>query len=369
MTSKAKKLVLICTGLGNVNRGFETYIQDLAHVVCNEPTLYKHNVTVLSSGKANVGLAKQVIIPCIRRSSTIWPKKTSFKRRFLVEQFTFFLGMLYFILRNRYAVFYMGEYNLYCYLFKFRKIFRLKYHLVLYTGGQVFPGLFDPKKDYIHHVTDVYYKPNDINYPIDRQFIIPHFLQEDYYFDSNLFLSLKEKAKNKKIFLSVGVIDGSTKQMDLLVRYLSPYSNEVFLIMLGDESEESLQVKNEASRCFGSDGFIVNKVDRGLLHTYYSAADCFILLSPKESFGLAYLEAMLRGKTVIARGFHETKYVLKDTAWLIENDNELPKLLERVIADSMSACCSVNKHSFVSETYTWTALRSLYLDMFSKVCA
>ena len=78
---------------------------------------------------------------------------------------------------------------------------------------------------------------------------------------------------------------------------------------------------------------------------------------------------MLRGKTVIARGFHETKYVLKDTAWLIENDYELPKLLERVIADSMSACCSVDKHSFVSETYTWTALRPLYLDMFSKVCA
>ena len=92
---------------------------------------------------------------------------------FLWEQRSFFAGMLPTLLRTKPAAIYLGEYQLYCYLYKLRAALGLSYSLVLYTGGQAIPGLFDPSRDFIHHVTDAYL-PQCQHLPAKRQWLLPH---------------------------------------------------------------------------------------------------------------------------------------------------------------------------------------------------
>ena len=370
MSLGSKRLFLVCTGLGQVQRGFETYVQDLAEKLGSLPDFASNQLTVLSSAKVNIPGTKNIIVPCIKRNSPLWPKKISNQTRFYIEQSTFFLGMIVLLFRNRNAVFYLGEYTLYCYIFKLRNLLKFKQHLVLYTGGQVFPGLFNVSKDFIHHVTNIYLKDGNNNYPLERQFLLPHFVKEDYLFDQDQFEAIKQKASGKQIFLSVGVVDSSTKQMDVFLQMLSEYKDKVFPIILGDKSPETPSILTLAINLFGHDGFIVDCVDRKCLNVYYSVADCFVLLSQKESFGLAYLEALLRGKPVIARKFEESTYVLGNAARLVANDGECKKAIQKVVSEGMVYTqCHIPTHQYVIHKYSWTYLKPLYINMFKRFCA
>jgi glycosyltransferase involved in cell wall biosynthesis len=370
MNHYPRKLFLICTGLGHVQRGFETYIQDLAEKLSLESGLMGSEIAVVSSAKLNIANAQSIAIPCIRRNSVLWPRSISYQKRFYVEQVTFFLGMLLLLLRNRRAVFYLGEYTLYCFVFKFRNLIKADYRLVLYTGGQVFPGLFNPTKDFIHHVTDVYLKHGGDVYPLQRQYLLPHFVREIDYLDFELFWEIKKRAGSKRIFLSVGVIDKQTKQMDKLLDMLSQYKEQVYPVILGEQGMETPGIKELAIRIFGPDGFIVDCVERNMLYTYYSVADIFVLLSPKESFGIAYVEALLSGKPVIARKFDESGYVLNDAALLVGSSDECVKAIERLLAQTNEyATCDIAKHQFAYKRYSWEQLRVSYLEMFKQFCA
>ena len=105
--------------------------------------------------------------------------------------------MLPLLLSQKPATIYLGEYRLYCYLFKIRQLFRLDFSLVLYTGGQAIPGLFNPALDYVHHVTDVYLAECR-HIPEERQFLVPHFIEADFVYDEAVMAMIKKKSSREK---------------------------------------------------------------------------------------------------------------------------------------------------------------------------
>ncbi len=365
--SDRQKLFIICTGLGKIVRGFEIYIDSLAKNLekCNKCFDFQ----VYIGGNLDHKVYSWIKIFNISRNN--WFLKILIKNedfRFRIEQFTFFISLLPYILIRKPKSIYLGEYYLYCYLFKFRKLFKLSYSLALYTGGQVSPGLFNEKIDFVHHVTDFYYnKLKDNNISLHRHFIVPHYITDDFIYDNKLAISLKNLALSKKIVLTVGYIDIKVKRMDLFVKLLSELPDDVFPIILGEYSNETSIIEKMLQKYFGINGYLLKKVPHYELGTYYSISDLFILCSPRESFGLSNLEALYFGKPVFVDDYYESRFVLKTAGNFINMKDEAKaiNIIKNFILKGNENDFHQG-HDFVTNNYTWNSLSKKYLQMFEK---
>jgi len=364
MKKNSPNIFLVCTGLGRVQRGFESYTHDLAQKIHgSECTDIK--VLVFSGGRLKDTRYNNVAIPNVSRNS-VWLRrlKISSDNAFGLEQASFFIFFLPYLFWKKPKAIYLGEYSLYCYLFKARRFFKLNFSLILYTGGQTIPGLFDPNLDFVHHITDIYYKGLiEKGYPRERQFIIPHFLNTDFHVDENVVRLLKVKASGKKIIISVGSIDKTVKRMHLIPTVLGDQAGSIFPILLGEWTNESEEVRQLMVERFGADGFIIDIVTRNELGSYYTAADVFLLCSKKESFGLVFLEAMFFGLPVLCHDFYEARFVLKQHGRFINMDET--SSFHQELRDLLPSLGKNDEfHSFVVENYTWPHLKESYLNMF-----
>jgi 1,2-diacylglycerol 3-alpha-glucosyltransferase len=362
------KLFLVCTGLGIVQRGFETFIADLAEKLASETQSFDTNV--FSGGTYKTHKFKSTKLLCIHRNNNWFNKLFGFSTTSELEQISFFVSFIRCIILNRPSAIYLGEYKLYCYLFKFRQLLQLQYSLVLYTGGQVSPGLFDPQKDYVHHITDVYY--SDLvraGYPSNRQFVLPHFMSSTSEISTAAPKLKGYNVQGKKIIISIGLIDKAVKRMDCFVNVLAQNASLYFPIILGESTVDTPEIENMLIRYFGKGNYFLGKVERSELHQYLHESDLFMLLSPKESFGLAALEALSIGLPVICCEYHESKFVLKDAAYLTNCTDELSiiQLLNKILSEDNSSFNKTKRIEFVRNNYSWDVLKDKYLAMFNAV--
>lgn len=360
MLVRSTEIFIVCTGLGRVLRGFESYIYTLGQKL-HEANL---DVAVISGKKIKNYSVLNYAVPSLHRKSYLSNKLSKVIDVFQVEQLTFSIAILPLIILKRPKAIYLGEYSLYCYLFKFRKYFSLSYKLILYTGGQAVPGLFDPKLDYVHHVTDIYVDSlTKTGVSADRQFLLPHFIHFSVFEEPSIYRSIKRKANGKLVVLSVGLLDNKTKGMYKLLDVLSKYRHLVFPILLGERTNETYMIVEYARRIFGYEGYFIGSTDHNTISEYYKAADLFIMLSKKESFGLVFLEAMFYGKPVICRDFHELRFVLQDKV-VYCNDSDISHNVQNVLESVIPSSSSILLREYVEKNYSWPALGSSYINMF-----
>lgn len=369
MSSKKKpELFLVCTGLGRVQRGFESYINSLAEKLTLEDKQFQFTV-YLGKRISNVAFKQQPVFNLHRGLKIFKYLGLLEHHRFAIEQFSFCLGIFPFIFLRKPKAIYLGEYNLYCYLYKLRKLFKLKFTLVLYTGGQAAPGLFDNSRDFVHHVTDVYYQMLlDQGIPALRQFILPHFVFTDFIIDHNLVKELQTKAKGKKIILSVGQIDLTIKRMQLIPELFSELAHELYPIIVGAETDDTKNIIQKFTNIFGSDGYLMIQVPRNKIGNYYAAADFFILCSNKESFGYAFVEALSFNLPIICHDFQEAHFVLKQNAnYLNFNYMDESKKWINNNLQLLHKMSNDNGRDFVFKNYSWDKLKNRYIDMFNTI--
>lgn len=353
-----RSLYLVCTGLGNIQRGFEQHIYQLAFKLFDSVEL-----AVLGGGPLAITAFEYKRILNISRKSLICRALfSSSDNRFMLEQLTFFIGMLPLLFRKKPSVFYLGEYKLYCYLFKLRSLFNLNYSLVLYTGGQAAPGLFDHTKDFVHHVTNVYLPyTRKLGIPANREFIIPHYVDCTFTIDSAQVAKIRSLAGGKSIFLSVGIIDCSIKRMDLIPELLGELKKDVFVILLGRQTDETHLVLKQFEKLMPGQ-FICTEIPHKEIGNYYAAADYLIQCSKRESFGYMYVEALSCDLTVITHDFEEARYVLEDYAFFVDMNNT--EAASKTIIDLLSRKKKIAGAKYVADKYSWDSLRNYYIRMF-----
>ncbi|MFN3794234.1 MAG: glycosyltransferase [Chitinophagaceae bacterium] len=280
----------------------------------------------------------------------------------MLEQLTFFIGMLPLLFRKKPSVFYLGEYKLYCYLFKFRSLFNLNYSLVLYTGGQAAPGLFDHTKDFVHHVTDVYLPyTRELGIPASREFIIPHYVDCTFTIDSAQVAKIRSLAGGKSIFLSVGIIDSAIKRMDLIPKLLFQFKEDVFVILLGRQTDQTPFVLRQFETLMPGQ-FIYTEIPHKEIGNYYAAADYLIQCSRRESFGYMYVEALSANLTVITHDFPEARYVLEEHALFV--DMNKPEHASVEISEFVQTKKRIAGAAYAANKYSWETVGIQYTDMF-----
>ncbi len=360
-------MVLACTGLGFVNRGFEQYISSLAESLSASDAGKALHINVWAGGNWQ---GKQI------HAQTIWniprhhlQKLCNPTTAFLWEQRTFFLGMVWKMIWGPVPnLFYLGEYRLYCYLFKFRKLFRLRFKLCLYTGAYAIPGKnnFHSELDFIHHINLPLFKKATY-LPAHRQMLLPHFLNFDFGFDEDLFNKIKKRAGEKKIILYVGAIQKNYKRADVLVLALQACKVSVFPVFAGKVAQDFPEFGNCMINHWGDEGFFQASFSREQLGTLYRAADVLVHPGISEIFGLVYIEALYFGLPVLTSRHEQSEYVLGlHGQWV--NCDTVQQLADDIDAyflkEPEDEFASEKMHSFAINRYSWPQLQKAYIDLF-----
>jgi glycosyltransferase involved in cell wall biosynthesis len=364
------RIILICTGLGGVNRGFETYMHGLATRL-QQAKLADLKFEVWSAYSMRDVQYTHRRIPAIGRFNKILGKLTKdLHTQFHAEQQTMLPALLWQLIKTRPAAIYLGEYKLYCYLYKLRKWLRLSWSLCLHTGGQAIPGLFNPKRDWVHHVSNRFWdEALQRGIPAQRQFLIPHFLEvPPLVAKESVLPELLATARGKYILMSVGSLDESVKGMISLAKQLAPYSEKVFPVFVGEDSAETPELEMVLKRDFGREWLKI-KLRPEELPNWYAAADLVVSFSKMESFGLVLLEAMLQGTPVMCFRWPAAPWVFEDKATFIQTDvvAEPGRQIVELLEANQGKGKQGSLREYVIRRFAWVSLKSDYLDMFNQL--
>jgi len=157
--------------------------------------------------------------------------------------------------------------------------------------------------------------------------------------DSSLYKNIQKKQNQMFTFLSIGQwID--RKGWDLLIQaytaeFMGQHDVRLCIKTFNDQKSNEEMIKEYLCKCKNSSYMprimIKNqKVDESVLPVFYQEADCFILPSRGEAFGLPFLESMASSVPVITTNFGgQIDFVDQTNGWLIEI-KQLKHLSERL---------------------------------------
>jgi glycosyltransferase involved in cell wall biosynthesis len=361
-------VMMVCTGLGGISRGFETYMHQLATSFSLLNTLSFHFLTLSAYRNDDVTYRHQRL-PAISRNNKLLDKFfKDLHTQFHFEQMTLLPSFLIYIIIKKPKLIYLGEYQLYCYLYKIREIFKLTFSLCLHTGGQAMPGLFDKNRDWVHHITNRFWLDCiTAGIPVKRMFLLPHpvGLRQAEHVEKPVLLL---KANGKKVVLCVGSIDEKIKGVLTLAKALANYPEIIFPVFLGEPTADTSELIEYLEQYFGQN-YIVTKVNHTELPDWYAYADLLVSASKAESFGLVMLESLMQGTPIICFRWAAAEWVFKEHGnyFISTNPKEMGSQIMELINRQDSKEQRICRKQFVEDTYGWETLLHQYERMFTTM--
>ncbi|MFM2061300.1 MAG: hypothetical protein RLZZ507_970 [Cyanobacteriota bacterium] len=369
-----KTVFLICSGLGNVQRGYESFTQECFEALQQEPTKSMEVILFKGGGKSQT---QEFVLPNLPRGLWLTQKlgKIFNQDPYFIEQFSFCLSLLPHIYQKRPQVIFFSDFNLGTILWHLRRLTGLPYKLLFSNGAPNGPPF--TRMDYVQHLTPTHYqialKAGDNS---NKHFFVPYGIRMS---DRLEILSQEERTalcgaldlpSDRPIILSVAAINKSHKRMDYLIREIAQISEpRPFLLMLGHQDAESVEIVNMGNQLLGQENFRVKTVPLEQVSQYYQVANLFVLASLSEGFGRVLIEAMSYGLPCLAHDYEITQFVLKDQGYLA--NFELPGSLTNLIIQVLSEKDDDSKyrrHQSVYQRFSWNQLRVDYVEMINR-CA
>lgn len=369
--SKIKfNVFIVCTGLGRVSRGFETFSQECFDVLKDNQSIEFY---LLKGGRRSDSEKKVYSIWNIPRYSFLG--KIS-RKGYYLEQITFLMGMLPYVLSLKPDAILYSDALLGSKLALVRKAFRLDFKLILSNGAPNFPPF--PHSDFVQHLLPSRLKSTlDYGEDANRHFLLPY----GFHLNKSSEHSLSEKnelrdrlnlPKEKIIIISVGAINNNHKRMGFLIEEVASLGNEhVFLLILGQKEKESQEIINSGMNLLGTSNFLATTVHPSLVHSYLLASDLFVLSSLSEGFGRVLIEAQHAGLPTLvhnAQIFHE---VLEEFGIYMDMKvkGSLKTELKKIIEQGTNKYNAQERKIHFYNKYDWSNLKDQYLKMFFTVLA
>jgi 1,2-diacylglycerol 3-alpha-glucosyltransferase len=367
------KIFMPCSGLGHVQRGFESFTRECFDALVDEPSL---QLTLFKG--AGESHDKEVTLWNLQR--TDWKAfqlgKLAGRSSYNIEQLTFFASLLRYIYRENPDIIYFSDSQLGYPLWHWRNLTKTKYKLLNVNGSPENPPF--PRWDHIQQLTPVHFqKALEAGEPNEKQSLIPlgfHIssqLQKLALTEKQSLRATLELPENKSLVLSVALIDKSHKRMDYLIREVASLPEpRPYLLLLGQKDTESSDVINFGMKLLGSDNFQVRTVPQKEVNNYYKVADAFVLASLREGLPRVLVEAMSHGLPCLVHDYGVTQFVLGEHGYLanFEVEGSLASLISKVLREPYNETKSNLRHQSVYERFSWEKLRPQYIEMIRR-CA
>lgn len=362
------KVFLICSGLGNVNRGFESFTQECFHALSSVPEL---DINLFKGGGESK--KRQIVLWNFPRDSWLANYLGKLTRRgaYYIEQTSFTFSLLPYIFQQKPDVIYFSDGIVGNILWHWRKKTGQSYKLLFSNGGPLSPPFH--RWDHIQQVAPIHLQGAiQAGEPLEKQSLVPYGINMDAELK---ILSTADKAAlrrklelpdNLPIILSVAAINKSHKRLDYLIREIAQLPKpRPYLLMLGQIEAESAEIMALANELLEPDKFQIKTVASDQIVDYYQVADAFVLASLGEGFGRVFLEAMSYGLPCLAHDYEVSRFVLKDEGYF--GNFELAGSLTSLISDVLSQNndnSKLRRHQSVYERFSW---KKLHLDYFKMI--
>ena len=369
-TVTSASVFLVCSGLGNVQRGYESFTQEFFEALQQETSL--ELFLFKGGGKSQ---PREFVLLNLPRSFWLAEKLSKIfkKDTYFIEQLTFFLSLIPHIYQQRPDIIFFSDFNLGTILWHFRRLTGLPYKLLFSNGAPNGPPF--SRMDYVQHLTPTHYHMAlEAGEHTDKHFLIPYGIKMS---DRLKILSEDEKKAlrraldlpcDRPILLSVAAINKNHKRMDYLIREVAQLPEpRPFLLLLGHQDNESVEIIEMGNQLLGQENFQVKTVSLTKISKYYQVADLFILASLSEGFGRVLIEAMSYGLPCLAHDYEITQFVLNGEGYLanFELPGSLANLISQVLAQDNDEL-KHRRHQSVYQRFSWDKLRSEYVDLIYK---
>lgn len=373
------RILFCCTGLGTINRGFETFFREAFDELSKSNEILAN---LLKGGNdlaaSSVKRPDEYVLPCLNRNARLakFVAKITKRTPYAVEQWSAFPAVVYHILRFRPHIVFYSELNLGFLLHRFRKLIPAPFKLLYSNGGPCAPPF--PRCDFVHQVAPVYYQQAiNSGEAMGKHYLVPYGFQVpqqplgDEIEKANIRKQLGLPLQ-RPIILSVGWISRAHKRMDYLIDEVAKLpSPRPFLQLVGSMDENSTEVINHGIKILGADNFSALSTPKEKVTLYYQASDVFALASLSEGFGRVYIESLMHGLPTIAHRNSLTESLLKNAGNLVDLSQEggLTKELEKILSQEPinSNEGSLCRRKFAATEYSWSVLKQQYLAMFKSI--
>lgn len=370
MQNKRLRLFLVCSGLGHINRGYESFTEELYTCIKDEESLDLW----LFKGKG-LKSKKSIPLPCMRRESKTskWLAKLIRYDAYHLEQLSFFTLLIPYLLIQKPKVILYSDFILGTYLFHFKKWMGLKYQLLLSNGAPNGPPY--KTEDHVQQLLQYHYN-NAIakGESSEKQTVIPYGIDSAKHWNE-LTIEKKNEIKtsfglplDKKIILSVGAVNKDQKRMDYLVTECSNLDPTKFhVLMVGQISDGTKEIQDLANVVLSQKNFTILQLEKKDMHKVYFIADTFILASLREGLPRVLLEALNAGLPIGVHDYPLVREILGEHGYFADftQNGNLYTLLVTIFNTTEHDKSRV--HEFCYQTYSWEMLKPRYLDMIYKV--
>lgn len=289
---------------------------------------------------------------------------------YFVEQLSFFAAFLPRLAASRPQVVYFADLNLGNACWHWRRLTGQRFRLLFYNGGATTRPY--TRCDLVQQVS-----PEHLNAALargeaaDRMTLLPHGIAMPTVLpaqDAETRAATRRELgvrPGRAMLLSVGILDATVKRMDVLVDAVAALGDtRPHLVMLGEVTPETPGL---AARARAKLGEAVTMITwpRARMAEAYAAADAFALLSLREGFGLAYLEALAAGLPCVAHETETTRYILGAQGMLGDttHPDTTVALLRRALAHPEDASARVARSASARARFSWDVLAPRYSDM------
>jgi 1,2-diacylglycerol 3-alpha-glucosyltransferase len=372
--ARRTRVFFVCPGLGHVARGFETFSRECFDAIREDERLECY----LFKG-AGPAFDHERAVWCLRRGQAAagWLGATLRRDSYYAEQVTFVLGLLPHLIRMRPDVVYFSDGVVGNMLWRWRRLTKARFKLLLSNGGPLGPPGF-PRFDHVHQVlTAAYDESAEAGRSPESQTLLPYGFQIDFEFrlltrDARMALrQTLELPTDRPLVLTIGAVNQSHKRMDYVIREVAALpAPRPFLVILGQREAETTTVLTLANQLLGPAGFSCRTVPADQVQDYYSAADVFVLGSLKEGFGRVLVEALIAGLPCLAADRLFAREVLGTNGCLgdFERPGEMTRLLSSTLAKPGDPNQAIVRHTDAYTRLSWDVLRPRYVDMIER-CA
>jgi glycosyltransferase involved in cell wall biosynthesis len=366
---KRIKMAILCSGLGRIKRGFESFTEELF-------VLLKNSLDVdLFKGGGKISENERVLW-CLKRDGLLRFLGVPNDKRLLFESFTFAFSFIPYLFRNKYNVLFVSAPGEAAVLMFLKRVFNLRYNVIISNGGPIRPSSIH-YIDFIAQVTESEYRRSlEWGLSKNRVFLLPYGIfsnKFDIKVDKPALRTKYGIPESQYVLLCVGQINKFHKRIDFLIETVSRLDyKKFFLLIVGNSDLETEELRKMAGKLLKNNYRFLINIDYELMPEIYKVADCVIHCSLFEGFSRVLLESMSAKIPIIAHNMENNRWPINNEECLINmEDGDL--LIDKIKAfsENNDLVREIVKSNYenVLMRFDWDVLKKQYLNILEHVAA
>jgi 1,2-diacylglycerol 3-alpha-glucosyltransferase len=368
------RVALVSSGICHVQRGFETFIADLALALdgCSNVHLFQ--------GSGGTRSPKVTTLPTLQRNSWAIQRfgPTLEDKRYRFEQLSFVFSGWILGHWPKYDLIYYCDADIGDALYYLKKKFGYVYRLLYGNCSPTSPGYREQRCDYIQQFTSILLEQAiETGIPRAKMTLLPMGINVKQFETTLCRKTIREKYRiptDKFAILCVSSLDDRFKRLQWLIETIAEMRDpNLYLLLVGQNEKTSYALKtlSLADSCLRG-RYQHLMLPHSRIAEIYKASDLFVHPALREGFGKVYLEAAASRIPVLCHDSTHTLWLMAHEFSRVDMENR--KLLQAhiyeleanlVLREQMTR----RNYSHVVTHFDWKNLKDKYLEMFETALA